>query len=79
MAEAAKSLQALKYIPEDIELLKCSYHSPPLFHNILKIRKAGMGCYNHDSVIFLYAVITCRNNNFAVSVDEADEQMLFEL
>ena len=38
-----------------------------------------MGCYNHDSVIFLYAVITCRDNNFAVSVDEADEQMLFEL
>lgn len=28
---------------------------------------------------FLYAVITCRDNNFAVSVDEADEQMLFEL
>jgi len=27
MAEAAKSLQALKYIPKDIELLKCSYHS----------------------------------------------------
>lgn len=78
MAEAAKSLQALKYIPKDIELLKCSYHSP-LFHNILKICKAGMGCYNHDSIIFLYAVITCRYNNFAVSVDEADEQMLFEL
>ena len=51
MAEAAKSLQALKYIPKDIELLKCSYHSP-LFHNIPKIRKAGIGCYNHDSIIF---------------------------
>ena len=78
MAEAAKSLQALKY-PRRYRITEVFISFPPLFHNILKIRKAGMGCYNHDSVIFLYAVITCRDNNFAVSVDEADEQMLFEL